>query len=66
MNIFHNVLLDIVAKNINNVLKLTIGLILKWTGWKQLKFINDHDSRGKNGKAEILTYCVYWKNYEEK
>lgn len=41
MDVCHNVILDIVVKNINNVVKLliTIGHMLKWTGWKQLKFI---------------------------
>lgn len=67
MEVCHNVLLDSVAKNINNVVKLlfTIGHVVKWTGWKQLKFINDHYITGKNGKTEILTYCMYWKHCKE-
>lgn len=40
MDVFHSVILDIVAKNINNVVK-------------HLKFINDHYSAGKNGKTVI-------------
>lgn len=55
MDVFHHVILDNVAKNINYV------KLLKWTVWKQLQFINIHYNAGK--LENRLAYLL--EEYEE-